>query len=216
MKHIGSPVRAIIRHVVPHHHSHADLASAEPGFRYSQAPRRVYWELTIACGLACQHCRAGAIKERSPQELSRDEAFAVLRALARAEPRPTVVLTGGDPLERPDFYEIIDFARNVQLHVDVAPSVTPKLTRDAVFSLHEHGVGAMSLSLDGSDAPRHDSLRGIPGCFDRTIEAARYVREAQIHSRSTRSSPPTRSTTWPRSTNVWARCRRAGGACFSS
>jgi AdoMet-dependent heme synthase len=164
----------------PHQHPHAELASSEPGFRYSQAPRRVYWELTIACGLACQHCRAGAIKERSPQELSRDEVFSVLRALAMAQPTPAVVLTGGDPLERPDFFEIMDFAKSLELHIDVAPSVTPKLTREAVFKLKEHGVGAMSLSLDGSDARRHDALRGIPGVFDRTIEAAQQVHEAQI------------------------------------
>lgn len=164
----------------PKHHPHAEAVPDEPGFRYSQTPRRVYWELTIACGLACQHCRAGAIKERSPQELSRDEAFGVLRSLAKARPTPVVVLTGGDPLERPDFFEIMDFARSLKLHVDVAPSVTPKLTREAVFNLKAHGVGAMSLSLDGSDASRHDDLRGIPGCFDRTLEAAEYVHEAQI------------------------------------
>jgi MoaA/NifB/PqqE/SkfB family radical SAM enzyme len=164
----------------PQHHPHAELAAAEPGFRYSRAPRRVYWELTIACGLACQHCRAGAIKERSPEELSFEDVRSVLRSLASAEPKPVVVLTGGDPLERPDFYDIMDVARSLQLHVDVAPAVTPKLTRDAVFELKTHGVGAMSLSLDGSDARRHDDLRGIPGCFVRTLEAAQFAHEAQI------------------------------------
>lgn len=161
-------------------HPHAEFASAEPGYRYAKAPRRVYWELTIACGLACQHCRAGAIKERSQDELSTEEVFAVLRSLAQADPKPVVVLTGGDPLERPDFFEIMAFARSLQLHIDVAPAVTPKLTREAVLKLKEQGVGAMSLSLDGSDARRHDTLRGIPGVFDRTLEAAEYVHEAQI------------------------------------
>src|SRR6185369_1204797 len=71
----------------PQHHPHAELVPDEPGFRYSQTPRRVYWELTIACGLACQHCRAGAIKERLPQELSTEEVFTVLRSLARGEPK---------------------------------------------------------------------------------------------------------------------------------
>ena len=161
-------------------HPHAEFASTEPGFRYSQGPRRVYWELTIACGLACRHCRAGAIKERSQEEFSKEEVFAVLRSLARAEPKPVVVLTGGDPLERPDFFEIMAFARSLQLHIDVAPAVTPKLTREAVLTLKEFGVGAMSLSLDGSDAERHEDLRGIPGCFDRTLEAAAYAHEAHI------------------------------------
>lgn len=135
----------------------------------------MYWELTRACGLACRHCRAEAQKGRDPAELDRAEVRSVLEALAQAKPTPVVVLTGGDPLERPDFFEILDDARGLGLHVDVAPSATPRLTEHVVRRLREHGVGAMSLSLDGSDAARHDALRGIPGCFDRTLEAAAFI-----------------------------------------
>lgn len=171
----------------------ADLSSNEPrrshapghpepttNTRYDDAPRRVYWELTRACALACAHCRATATHERLPDELDTDEAFAVLRCLATARPAPVVVLTGGDPLERPDFWDILDYARSIGLHVDVAPSATPKLTRQAVADLKARGVGAMSLSLDGSDPARHDRLRGIDGCFDRTMEAAADVAAAGI------------------------------------
>ena len=160
-------------------HPHAAF-KPEPGYRYTRGPRRVYWELTRACGLACQHCRAEAQHVRSPDELDRDEAFSVLAALARVKPSPVVVLTGGDPLERPDFWEILNHGKELGLHVDVAPSVTPKLTRDVIFELAKKGVGAMSLSLDGPDAARHDALRGIPGCFDRTLVAAGHIRDAGI------------------------------------
>ncbi|MCA9595922.1 MAG: radical SAM protein [Myxococcales bacterium] len=163
----------------PGQHPHAAFGP-EPGFLYSQAPRRVYWELTRACGLACRHCRAEAQKTRAPEELSTEEAFGVLRSLADAKPTPVVVLTGGDPLERPDFFDILDYAKSLKLHVDVAPSVTPKLTREAVEKLADHGVGAMSLSLDGSDPERHDSLRGIPGVFERTLEAADIIADSKI------------------------------------
>jgi AdoMet-dependent heme synthase len=148
--------------------------------RYDEAPRRVYWELTRACGLACRHCRAAALHERLPDELTTEEACGVLRSLAAATPAPVVVLTGGDPLERPDFWEILDYARSLGLHVDVAPSATPKLTREVILKLAAHGVGAMSLSLDGSDPARHDALRGIQGCFDMTRTAAAHVAEAGI------------------------------------
>jgi len=160
-------------------HPHA-AGSAEPGFRYTRAPRRVYWELTRACGLACQHCRASAQHERLADELSRDEASAVMRSLAAAEPKPVVVLTGGDPLERPDFWDILDLGKSLGLHIDVAPSVTPRLSGEVIAALAAHGVGAMSLSLDGSDAARHDALRGIAGCFARTLVAARQVAAANI------------------------------------
>ncbi len=161
-------------------HPHSEGAEAGRQRRYDDAPRRVYWELTRACGLACRHCRAAALHERLPDELTTEEAFSVLRSLAAAKPAPAVVLTGGDPLERPDFWEILDYATGVGLHVDVAPSVTPKLTREAVLELGRRGVGAMSLSLDGSDPQRHDGLRGISGCFDMTMTAATYVAEAGI------------------------------------
>jgi MoaA/NifB/PqqE/SkfB family radical SAM enzyme len=147
---------------------------------YERAPRRIYWELTRACGLACKHCRAEALHERLPDELDRDEALRVLDSLATAKPAPVVVLTGGDPLERPDFWEILEHARRLGLHVDVAPSATPKLTREVIAALAERGVGAMSLSLDGSDAERHDALRGIAGCYDMTMTAAQHVAEAGI------------------------------------
>ena len=160
-------------------HPHAAMA-ADPDFRYPTAPRRVYWELTRACALACQHCRAEALHGRLPDELDTEEVFGVLRALAEAKPKPVVVLTGGDPLERPDFWEILDYGKAQGLHVDVAPSATPRLTRETIFRLKERGVGAMSLSLDGPGPEKHDGLRGIPGCFDTTMVAAANIADAGI------------------------------------
>lgn len=148
--------------------------------RYDDSPRRVYWELTRACGLSCSHCRAEALHQRLPDELDTEEVFSVLRSLATAKPTPAVVLTGGDPLERPDFWEILDYARKIGLHVDVAPSATPKLTREVILEFAARGVGAMSLSLDGATPETHDRLRGIRGCFDMTMEAAAHVAEAGI------------------------------------
>lgn len=163
---------------MPHPGSAGHEASTER--RYPNAPRRIYWELTRACGLACKHCRAEAVHERLADELKTDEVFAVLKSFASAKPTPTVVLTGGDPLERPDFWEILDFAKSLGLHVDVAPSATPKLTREVILELGARGVSAMSLSLDGSDPQRHDRLRGIPGCFDMTMVAAANIAEAGV------------------------------------
>ena len=140
----------------------------------------MYWELTRACALACAHCRAEAVHTRLPDELTTEECFAVLDDLATARPVPAVVLTGGDPLERPDFWDILDHAKKAGLHVDVAPSATPKLTREVILELGRRGVGAMSLSLDGAAPPSHDALRGIPGCFDTTMEAAAWIAEAGI------------------------------------
>jgi radical SAM protein len=140
----------------------------------------VYWELTRACDLACRHCRAEAEPAPAADELTTAECFAVLRDLAGGSPRPHVILTGGDPLKRPDLLDLVREGVRLGLGVSVAPSATMSLTRDTVRALKESGVQAMSLSLDGSSAARHDAIRGVLGCFGWTLAAAQRITAAGI------------------------------------
>jgi radical SAM protein len=141
--------------------------------RFDRAPRRVYWEVTRACDLACRHCRAEAAPEPDPTELDPEEGLRLLSELAEfGSPLPHLVLTGGDPLKRPDLFALIAAARHRGFGVSVAPSATPLLDAEVIARLKAAGVEAISLSLDGSDAARHDALRRIDGCFDRTLAAA--------------------------------------------
>ena len=138
-----------------------------------ERPLRVYWEITRACDLACRHCRAQAAPDRNPAELTTAEGERLLEQLAAgADPRPHVILTGGDPLKRSDAFNLIAAARRRDLPVSVAPSATPLLTPDALQRLHDASVDAISLSLDGSTAERHDAIRRVGGTFDRTVVAA--------------------------------------------
>ena len=140
-------------------------------------PLRVYWEVTRACDLACRHCRATANPIADPDELTTAEGLRLLKDLASfGEPYPHLVLTGGDPLKRDDLFQLIDAAQSLGLNVSVAPSATPLLTSEALLKLASAGVDAISLSLDGSTAARHDSIRGIQGTYERTLEAARVAR----------------------------------------
>ena len=130
------------------------------------------WEVTRACQLACVHCRADAIPHRDPLELSTTEGYRILDDLAAlGKPRPMVVLTGGDPLERPDLAELIAHGTRSGLRMAVSPSVTPRLTRDAIAELHDVGAKAMSLSLDGATRAGHDGFRRVDGVFDATLRA---------------------------------------------
>jgi AdoMet-dependent heme synthase len=143
---------------------------------FDRAPLRVYWEVTRACDLACRHCRAGAVARRAWNELNREEAVGLLRDLvADGEPFPHLVLTGGDPFKRPDLFDLIAAARRLGLAVSVSPSATPLVTPDTIRDLKGAGVEAISLSLDGSTALRHDAFRGVRGTFDRTVAAARMA-----------------------------------------
>jgi radical SAM protein len=147
-------------------------------FVHARAPQRVYWETTRACDLACRHCRAAAAPDPDPAELTTAEGRRLLeRVAAFGEPLPHVVLTGGDPLKRKDLFELVAAARKLGLRVSVAPSATPLLTPEALRQLRAAGIDAISLSLDGSTAEGHDAIRGIPGTYERTLEAARIARE---------------------------------------
>ena len=151
------------------------------GYVFARAPLRVYWELTRACDLACRHCRAEAIPSRHPEELTAAEGFRLLDQLVEfGPPVPHVILTGGDPLKRPDLLALVEHGVSAGLPVSVSPSATGLLTRERVLALKAAGVQAMSLSLDGSTAEPHDGVRGIPGTFALTLAAAREVVDSGI------------------------------------
>ncbi|MFN4218564.1 MAG: TIGR04053 family radical SAM/SPASM domain-containing protein [Candidatus Bipolaricaulia bacterium] len=161
-----------------HPHKVLMRASGDSQLVFSEAPMLVYWELTRACDLACKHCRAEAIAHRDPGELSTAEAKTLLGQLRSfGTPAPHLVMTGGDPLKRPDLFELIEHAIHLGLKVSIAPSGTNNLTRDVIAHFKACGVQSMSLSLDGSTAEKHDAFRGVAGCFAWTLQAARYAHE---------------------------------------
>ncbi|HSK34167.1 MAG TPA: TIGR04053 family radical SAM/SPASM domain-containing protein [Propionicimonas sp.] len=165
----------------------AGIGAVKPdGWAYQRSPMIVYWELTNACGLACRHCRATAMPDAAPGELTTAQAIALLDDItgfgdaALGEALPHVVMTGGDPLRRPDLAVLIAEAQARGIGVSLAPAVTPLLTREKIFWMKEIGIQAISLSLDGSDAPRHDGVRMVPGTFDATLEALDIAAEAGL------------------------------------
>ncbi len=145
----------------------------DPGDR----PFLVIWELTRACDLACVHCRAVARPERDPRELTTEEGYALLeQILGFGRPPPLFVMTGGDPLKRPDLLDLVRAARSLGLPVAIAPSATPALTTENLGKLRDAGVSTLSLSVDGSVPPIHDGFRGVPGVFDATMRAWKDAR----------------------------------------
>ena len=154
----------------PAHGSHHELRD------YAQTPLNIYWEMTQACALACRHCRAEAVPFSDPQELTMAESLAFLQQIKDfGPPLPHLILTGGDPLERKGLFDLIDQAHALGISISITPAATPKLTLDVLARLKEHGVEGLGLSLDGSTAQKHDSIRGVPGTFDRTLEALRWA-----------------------------------------
>lgn len=147
-----------------------------PGLRdYSKAPLVVTWETSRACELTCDHCRAEATPERHPQELTGDEARALFESVASFSPTPFLVLSGGDPLQRDDIFELLETAVDVGVTPSITPATTAQLTRDVIERFADIGVGRMALSLDGGSPETHDGFRGECGTFETAIEAAAHA-----------------------------------------
>lgn len=143
---------------------------------YARNPMLVYWEMTQACSLACRHCRAEAVPTALPGELNHEESKKLLRQIAAFDkPSPHLILTGGDPLKRKDLFDIIDDAHSLGLTVSITPSATPELTFEKLAQLKAHGIESLGLSLDGSNAARHEAVRGVSGCYNWTIQALKWA-----------------------------------------
>ena len=143
---------------------------------FDKRPILVFWESTRACLLACKHCRAEAMPHPAPGELSPSEGLRFIESLTGfGRPYPVLIITGGDVLMRPDAFDLIAYARSLGIPVGVAPSVTPKLTDEAIHRLIELGVSIVSLSLDGATATTHERIRGVPHHFEETVNALKRL-----------------------------------------
>lgn len=164
-----------------------------PRHALSERPFIVIWEATRACPLACLHCRAEAQTARHPRELDGAGARRVMdRIAAFGKPSPLFVITGGDPFQRADLTDLVAYGTSLGLRVAVSPSGTPTLTRANLTAVRDAGAVALSLSLDGSTAERHDAFRGVPGVYDWTLDGWRAARElglkVQVNTTVTRDS----------------------------
>lgn len=144
---------------------------------FDAGPFVVFYEVTRACDLVCQHCRACAQPQRDPEELDFDAANRLLDQLAQFPKRPLTVLTGGDPLKRSDVFGLVRNGADLGLEMAMTPSATPLVTRSALRRLREAGLSRFALSLDGVDAATHDSFRGVAGSFDRTFQILAEARD---------------------------------------
>ncbi|WP_251554347.1 TIGR04053 family radical SAM/SPASM domain-containing protein [Neobacillus muris] len=146
---------------------------------FTKDPFIVIWELTRACQLKCLHCRADAQYTRDPRELTFEEGKNLIDQIYEMN-NPLLVFTGGDPLMRPDVFEISKYAVSKGVRVSMTPSATPNVTKEAIQKAKEVGLSRWAFSLDGPNAKLHDHFRGTDGSFALTMERIRYLHELEI------------------------------------
>jgi radical SAM protein len=139
-----------------------------------------YYEVTQACDLVCKHCRASAQAQAADDELPTESSLRLIEQAASFPRQPHLVFTGGDPLKRPDLFDLINHAVQQGLSVALTPSATPLATHNAFEKAKSAGVQAFGISLDAPNAALHDSFRGLEGSFAKTQEMLEMAKSLQI------------------------------------
>ena len=159
------------------------LTQPADGLRYGQgagAPRCaaerkpiVVWNITRRCNLRCIHCYSDSDAREYPGELTWDQSRDVLDDLAQFGV-PGLLLSGGEPLIHPRFFDLAGYARAKGLRLTLSTNGT-LIDREAARRLKDTGFAYVGISLDGMGAT-HDYFRGRPGAFDKTVEAFRHCK----------------------------------------
>ena len=131
----------------------------------------VVWNLTRTCNLKCVHCYTDSEACKYPNELSTDQCKEVLRDLAEFKV-PAVLFSGGEPLARPDLFELAEYARSLNLHV-VASTNGTLITPAIAQRFKDLGFAYVGISLDSAIPSVHDDFRGVKGAFERTMRGFR-------------------------------------------
>jgi len=138
--------------------------------------------LTRRCNLACEHCYLDAEELSTPSanELTTDEVNNLLDQVATHNDESMVVLTGGEPLIRTDLETICSHGKQLGLMIVIGSNAT-LLTERRVKSLKEAGAMGIGISVDSMDAELHDSFRGQPGSWKKTMAGIEHCRKHQFN-----------------------------------
>lgn len=137
----------------------------------------LFLNVTRGCNLRCSFCGASAGATLA-EELTLKEIEAVLSE-ARSMGAARVLLGGGEPFLRPDFFDVLLLCHDL----DISPTIETNgtfITDRIAERLKEVGVSEIGVSLDGAKPETHDRLRGVEGCFSKAIHGLNLLREAGI------------------------------------
>ncbi len=142
-------------------------------------PKWIAWEITRRCNFNCIHCRSSSANEViGHPDFSFDEAKRILGEI-RAYANPVVVLSGGEPLLRPDVFDIAAHGSSLGLRMCLATNGL-LVTDEVCGRIKETGIKMVSLSLDGATAEVHDDFRKQPGAFAGVMHAIELFNRHRI------------------------------------
>ena len=158
-------------------HPHKDAKHGEQKGE-GTLPRLIAWELTRSCNLSCIHCRAASIDKPYKNEFTTEECLKFLDEVA-AFANPIMILTGGEPLLRPDIFEIATYGSNKGLRMVMATNGL-LIDNATIKRMRESSIQRVSISLDGATAQSHDRFRRVDGAFAGSLRGINFLKEGSI------------------------------------
>ncbi len=160
-------------------HPHGASTKPHEGEKKHESQLRlVAWEVTRNCNLNCIHCRAAATKGPHTGELDTATCLGVLDEIRKVG-TPVIILTGGEPLLRPDIFELARYGNDKGLRMVMAPNGT-LITEENAKEMVASGIQRISVSLDGATRESHDRFRKVDGAYDGALQGIKWAKKAGL------------------------------------
>ena len=141
-------------------------------------PLVMSWNVTRECNMKCSHCYINATEEKLANELSTQEGKDLMDQICQVS-KPLLILSGGEPLLRPDIYELIKYGASKGLKIGLGSNGS--LIDDIVATkLKAAGIATVSISLDSNIPAQHDQFRGVAGAWEKAVNACKILRKNNI------------------------------------
>jgi radical SAM protein with 4Fe4S-binding SPASM domain len=154
--------------------AYSPLAKKEERF----VPLVMSWNVTRECNMKCSHCYINATDKKLDNELTTQEAKNLMDQIYRVS-RPLLILSGGEPLLRPDIYELISYGSKIGLKMGLGSNGS-LIDEAAAKKLKKAGITTVSISLDSNVPAQHDEFRGVAGAWEKAVEACKALRRNNV------------------------------------
>ena len=138
-------------------------------------PLVVSWNLTRKCNLKCSHCYINATTQQLKNELNTEESKNLIDQICEVS-RPLLILSGGEPLLRPDVYELVRYGDSKGLKMGLGSNGS-LIDAAAAKRLKDADIETVSISLDSHIPEQHDEFRGVSGSWDKAVGAIKALQE---------------------------------------
>jgi radical SAM protein with 4Fe4S-binding SPASM domain len=141
-------------------------------------PLVMSWNVTRECNMKCNHCYINATEKRLKNELTTQEGKMLMDQIRQVS-SPLLILSGGEPLLRPDIYELINYGSSKGLKMGLGSNGS-LIDVTTASKLKVAGIATVSISLDSHIPAQHDEFRGVADSWEKAVNACKVLRKNNV------------------------------------